>query len=72
MDAKAQSAVDRATIKVKLIANGILVSCGDGWFTFKSWDEAASHMKHRLDSLMDERIESEMLAGHVVHTERWI
>lgn len=57
-----QSAIDRATIKVKLIENSILVGCGpDGWFSFKTWEGkggASEHIAARLERLEKERHEA--------------
>lgn len=51
MSAEEQSAQDRAEIKVKLIENGVLVKVGPEWFSFKTWDEASSHIGGRLERL---------------------
>lgn len=57
-----QRDVDRATIKVKLIENSILVGCGpEGWFSFLKWDGkggASEHIAARLERLVKERAEA--------------
>ncbi len=60
MNAHEQSALEKATIKVRLIENGVLVSSGDGWFTFDSWEGASRHIKHRIDSLMATRAQAKL------------
>lgn len=53
-----QSALDRATVKVRLIENGVLVSGGEGWFTFATWAKASEHIGLRLERLAKERQEA--------------
>lgn len=60
-DRSRQSLTDRATIKVRLIENGILIGAGiDGYFTFAKWEGkggAAEHIGMRLERLAQERQE---------------
>ncbi len=52
-----QSEVEKATIKVKLIENSILVGCGpDGWFSFATWEKASEHIGIRLERLKSDRV----------------
>lgn len=59
MDNTQQSAMDRATIRVKLIENGVMVGCGElGWFAFKTWEDASEHIAARLEKLKKLRQEA--------------
>lgn len=53
-----QAEQDKAEIKVKVINNGILVKAGEGWFTFKTWDEASIHIGHRITAVIALRVKS--------------
>jgi len=37
-----------AEVKVKIIANGLLVKTQDGWFSFRTWDDASKHIESAL------------------------
>ena len=55
MDPKEQSAFDKATIKVRLIENAILVTCGEGWLSFETWERASQHIAARVAALKAKR-----------------
>ena len=42
---------DRAEIKVKVIANGLLVKIASGWFAFDTWEKASAHIALEIKSL---------------------
>ncbi len=55
-----QSNSDRATIKVQLIDNGVLVKDGAGARAFPSWYDASAFIKTRLDELLAARIQEKL------------
>ncbi len=45
-------------ILVRKIENGVLVSGGEGWFAFKTWEQASEHIDARLKKLEQTRQEA--------------
>lgn len=56
MEPKEQSVMDKTTIKVRVIENAVMVSAGDGWFSYPTWDKASEHIGIRIERLKAERL----------------
>lgn len=63
MTPQEQRHTDQAEIKVKLIENGVLVRCGDGWFSFDTWEKASAHIAERLKALEKKRQQAQEAAN---------